>query len=222
MSSDKNHENWTHIPLLKELSSGKIQQLLSDGSFKRMTYGRGALIHLEGDSCNTIEVVLEGTVAVDRIDENGNLLAIRQFTTPGILGGNLLFSRDPRYPMTLAAISSCVLLQMDRETVFDLCGQSRAFLWHFLEEVSDNALLLGNAIRYRMRRTIRESLLAFLEHEATRQGSRRYLMPMTKKALSEYLGVNRSALSRTFTQLQNEGLFTFNGRHIILPDDHDR
>ena len=39
-------------------------------------------------------------------------------------------------------------------------------------------------------------------------------IPFTKTALAEYLGVNRSALSRELGRMQNEGLLVIDGKKI--------
>ena len=44
-------------------------------------------------------------------------------------------------------------------------------------------------------------------------------IPFTQTALAEYLGVNRSALSRELGRMQNEGLLVIDGKKIKIIDN---
>jgi CRP-like cAMP-binding protein len=47
-----------------------------------------------------MDIILEGRVSVQKIDEDGNILKINVFSGGDILGANLLFSSRNSYPMT--------------------------------------------------------------------------------------------------------------------------
>jgi len=87
--------------LTKSLASEEIIFYISEGSFRITTYCKNNIVHFVGETCSKLEIILAGKVAVERIDESGNLMTIAEFLSGEILGGNLLFSRNPHYPMTI-------------------------------------------------------------------------------------------------------------------------
>lgn len=61
--------------------------------------------------------------------------------------------------------------------------------------------------------TLRERLLYYLRTECYTQGSRTVRLPFDRAGLADYLGADRSALSRVFSGLRQEGLLDFDRKH---------
>ena len=88
--------------LINILSDEDILTNLKSGKFKVTSYKKGSVVHFDGETCSKLEIILSGKVAVDRIGESGDLLTISEFYNDDILGGNMLFSKNPYYPMTIS------------------------------------------------------------------------------------------------------------------------
>jgi CRP/FNR family transcriptional regulator, dissimilatory nitrate respiration regulator len=114
------------IPLFQALTE-KEKKHLQEGRFHLAGYDPGVIIHMEGDSCNSIEVVLEGTLVVERIDVAGDVFTVAEFNMGDVLGGNLIFARHPQYPMTITTRSRVKLLEINKKVVLELCRQIPAF-----------------------------------------------------------------------------------------------
>ena len=202
--------------LLKELQPEDIQAYVNEGRFRLVTYKKNTVIHLEGEPCTSLEIILSGKVAVERIDQSGGLLAIAEFYSDDILGGNLLFSRNPCFPMTITAQQPSVIVEIKKDLLFEMFCNNPSFLRMYLEYVSDHAFILGDKIKHYVNKTIRESLMSFLKLESKRQNSNHVRLNMTKKALAEKIGVQRTSLSRELTKMKNDGLILFDADSITL------
>ena len=145
--------------LLSSLSAEEMKSYISDRSFATKVYKKNSIVHFPGEICSKLEIILSGRVVVERIDESGNLMAVAEFLGDDILGGNLLFSKNLHYPMTITAKSPTVILEINRERLFQLFSDNHDFLKSYLEFVSDHAMILGDRIKHYVNRTIRESLL---------------------------------------------------------------
>ena len=119
--------------LIKSLSGEDILTNLKSGKFKVTSYKKSSVVHFDGERCSKLEIILSGKVVVDRIDESGNLLTISEFYNDDILGGNLLFSKYPYYPMTVLTQLPTDILEIDRETLFELSCNNPIFLRTYLE-----------------------------------------------------------------------------------------
>ena len=84
---------------------------------------------------------------IERIDEQGNLMTIAQCHRNEIIGGNLLFSSNPCYPMTLTATRDTVLLTMGKDILFELLSQNVLFLRAYLELMH---LRMPDRLQYRI------------------------------------------------------------------------
>ena len=202
--------------LIKFLSDEDILTNLKSGKFKVTSYKKSSVVHFDGERCSKLEIILSGKVVVDRIGESGNLLTISEFYNDDILGGNLLFSKNPCYPMTVLTQLPTDILEIDRETLFELFCNNPIFLRTYLELTSDRAFILGNKIKHYINKTIRESIMNYLNYESKIQNSNRIKLNTTKKSLAEKIGVQRTSLSRELAKMRDDGLILFDTDSITL------
>ena len=202
--------------LIKSLSDEDILVNLKSGKFKVTSYKKNSVIHFDGETCNKLEIILSGKVVVDRIDKSGTLLTISEFYKDDILGGNLLFSKNPYYPMTVLTQLPTDILGIDREVLFELFCNNPVFLRTYLELTSDRAFILGDKIKHYINKTIRESIMNYLNYESKKQNSNHIKLNITKKALAERIGVQRTSLSRELAKMRKDGLILFDTDSITL------
>lgn len=207
-----------NFAFLKYIPEVFLDESLKNKTMSIKTYSKDEIIHFDGDKCIYVEHILSGKVVIERIDESGNLLTITEFYPDDILGGNLIFSRNPHYPMTVTAKTDTSLLVIQKDTLFGLCSTNTSFLRQFLEYISDHALLLGDKIKYYVNRSIRESIIAYIRNEHKLQNSNKIVLQSTKKALADRIGVQRTSLSRELQKMKNDGLIDFDAFSITIVD----
>ena len=189
---------------------------LTEGSCKITQYGKNNIVHFVGEVCSKLEIILSGKVVIERIDESGNLMTIAEFFSGDVLGGNLMFSKNPYYPMTVTAKEATLILEINKDRLFSLFSDNHEFLKSYLEYVSDHTVILGDRIKHYVNRTIRESLISYLDYECKKQNSNIIKLSMTKKALAERIGVQRTSLSRELAKMREDGLIEFTPVSISL------
>jgi CRP-like cAMP-binding protein len=206
----------SQIPLFQALPVEEREKHFQEGKFHLSGHDPGKIIHLEGDNCTSMEVLLEGTLVVERIDVSGDVLTVAEFKQGDVLGGNLIFATRPQYPMTITARSRVKLLEVNKKVVLELCRQNTGFLEAFLSLISNYTFLLGEKIKHDVRRPLRDKIISYLEVERKRQQSNSVQLPMSKKALAERLGVQRTSLSRELQKMKQEGLVAYDAHCITL------
>ncbi|HRX00476.1 MAG TPA: Crp/Fnr family transcriptional regulator [Cyclobacteriaceae bacterium] len=206
------------VDLVKSLKHQEIESYLTEGSCKITQYGKNNIVHFVGEVCSNLEIILSGKVVIERIDESGNLMTIAEFFSGDVLGGNLMFSKNPYYPMTVTAKEATLILEINKDCLFNLFSDNHEFLKSYLEYVSDHTVILGDRIKHYVNRTIRESIISYLDYECKKQNSNIIKLSMTKKALAERIGVQRTSLSRELAKMREDGLIEFTPVSIILSD----
>ena len=204
------------IDLIKSIKPQEIDSYLTKGSCKITQYGKNNIVHFVGEVCSKLEIILSGKVVIERIDESGNLMTIAEFFNGDVLGGNLMFSKNPYYPMTVTAKEATLILEINNDRLFSLFSDNHEFLKSYLEYVSDHTVILGDRIKHYVNRTIRESLISYLDYECKKQNSNIIKLSMTKKALAERIGVQRTSLSRELAKMREDGLIEFTPVSISL------
>lgn len=204
------------IDLIKSIKPEEIESYLSEGSCNITEYGKNNIVHFVGEVCSKLEIILSGKVVIERIDESGNLMTIADFYGGDVLGGNLMFSKNPYYPMTVTAKHTTLILEINKTRLFQLFSDNHDFLKSYLEYVSDHTVILGDRIKHYVNRTIRESITSYLDYEHKKQNSNIIKLSMTKKALAERIGVQRTSLSRELAKMREDGLIEFTPVSISL------
>lgn len=204
------------ITLLHSLSDKDILTNLKNGTFRIVSYKKNSVIHFDGELCSKLEIILSGKVVVDRIDESGNLLTIAEFYKDDILGGNLMFSKNPYYPMTTTTPEESVILEIEKNLLFNLLSESPVILKAYLEFMADHTFILGDKIKHYVNKTIRECVLGYLEYESKHQKSNKIILNMTKQTLADKIGVQRTSLSRELSKMRNDGLIEYDNKSITI------
>ncbi len=193
-----------------------LDGFIKSGKAQQVTYPKGYIIGLQGDRCVTLDLIQQGSVALENIDEEGRLF-IAQILNPGeMCGPTLLFGSSNIYPMQVVAHTQVTLLRLSKEAVLSLCEQDEGVLLALLRVISDRAHQLGTTVNRLSTLTLRESLLAHLSLLSTRQQTLSVVLPTSKKELAEYLGFARTSVSRELATLEKEGVLTVDGRTIEL------
>ena len=204
------------INLIESITSQEMWSFLNDGSCKIAEYGKNSIIHFVGEVCLKLEIILSGRVVIERIDESGNLMTIAEFFSGDVLGGNLMFSKNPYYPMTVTAKQPTLILEINKDRLFQLFSDNHKFLKAYLEYVSDHTVILGDRIKHYVNRTIRESIISYLNFERNKQNSNIIKLGITKKALAERIGVQRTSLSRELAKMREDGLIKYDAESIEI------
>ena len=67
-----------------------------------------------------------------------------------------------------------------------------------------------------LQRTTREKVLSFLSAQALRAKSSEITIPYDRQELADYLGVERSALSRELALMKKDGLIDYEKSRFVL------
>lgn len=215
----ENHILLRNSLLLQSIPYENITNYVNQKRFKIVNYAKNNVIHFANDKCNNLEIILSGTAVVERIDESGNVMIIADFIKDDILGGNLLFSKNPYYPMIITAKEPTTILEINKDTLLELLSINHTFLEEYLGYISDNAFILSNKLKHYVNRTIRECIINFLTHESKEQKNKTIKLNTTKKRLSEIIGVQRTSLSRELTKMRKDNLINFTKDTITIKFD---
>jgi len=195
-------------------------RLLSDylvqGLFINKSYNKDEILHIEGETCSQIEIILQGEIVIERIGIAGDLMRVNLFGKGDVIGANLIFSSTDRYPMTITAKKQTEVLIIQKDTLFELCNCYPSFLMQFIRIISDLSVLIGTKMKNRISRTIRQSIITYLNKQYQLQSSTTIRLTMSKQSLAEMFGISRTSLSRELQKMAAEGLITFDAKTVQI------
>lgn len=214
-------QNYIHqllqLPLFKTFTAGNLQSWFRLYPYRIESYQKKDIIFNEGEVCQHIFVILSGQVQIQKVDASGRYFNVGIAEAGEMMGANVLFSNNSRYPLSTTALTPVSLLAMPKELVLKLCQVNSNFLERLLRVASQKAFLLTQRLNEVTVQTLRQNITRYLMSRYEEVGSEIHL-PFTKTAWANELGVQRPSLSRELKKLQEEGLLTVKRDLITIHD----
>jgi CRP-like cAMP-binding protein len=202
--------------LFEGFPMSELEGLLAQISPVRRAYTKDQVIAIEGDACDAIGVVAEGSLRVERILPSGKLVIVDLLSQGNSFGEAVLFSAADAYPATLTANEPASILFLSRGEVSWLCSRSPRFLSNFLRLLSDKILMLNRKIKTLSFQSVRQKVANYLLEEAARQKTPILSLASSRREMADLLGIPRPSLSRELAAMQAEGWIEFERRTIRL------
>ncbi|MDL2294178.1 Crp/Fnr family transcriptional regulator [Ruminococcaceae bacterium OttesenSCG-928-D13] len=203
------------IPLLSTLPQAEVQRQCEDGQLFSKKYTKGMVLSSQKDLCDTLDIVLSGSFVTYSLAENGSAMQVFEFAKGQMLGANLLFGDSHTYPLTVYCEVDGEILHVSKKAVTDFLHH-HDFAMAFIVMLSQNSQRLNQKMRMNLHKTLRENLLDYLENQSRLQQSDTVVLPISKKQLADYLGVQRPSLFRELKKLVDEELIVSKGRSVTL------
>lgn len=201
--------------LLQVLPEAVLSEWITTGTARYVKFDESALIYFAGDPCTAVDVVAEGQIAVEKMDEEGRLTRISQFGAGDVFGANLIFSGLKVFPFGVSALKPSKLLRIDPEALIRLAMANREVLLSLLMAISIKSFALSQGIDYLTGRSIEDKVLIYLRQNL-QHGQTHLQLALSKKALAEYLDISRTSLSRALRQMKSDGLIDYDRSSITL------
>ena len=182
-------------------------------------YEKGEFIFYRGDFIRELGIVLEGMVVTSFIDADGGETNVNMILPGRELVGYLAFTGGQRNLMDVYAGDRSTVLFLD---VMQLREQTRynpaewQFLNNLLKEFADRCADLYQKVQIFGQRHIRSRVRLYLMSCAAESDV--VELPINRTKLAEYLGVDRTALSREIKKMQQDRLIEVDRRQVRLLD----
>lgn len=197
-------------PLFAGIDEGDLPALLTCLSTTRKQYEKQAFILLAGTEARAVGIVLSGSAHVLQEDFWGNRTILAHIGPGGLFGEAFACAQEMALPVSVQAAQKAEVLFMDYKKIVNTCSNACRFhmllIKNMLRILAQKNIMLTGKMEFLNNRTTRKKLIAYLSHEATRQNARVFSIPFNQQELADYLNVNRSALSREISAMQQDGM----------------
>lgn len=205
--------------LFKNIAIDDIQRLLLTSEYKIKSYNKHDVFALAGDKVNHLMIVLEGEMIARMVSESGKYIQIDKIDAGRIIAPAMLFATDNVYPVNVIPENDAQIFFMHRDSFLKAMNQNATLLHNFMRIVSDINRFLSTKIHSLSLKTIRGKLAEYILQEAQKQGRGTSLtLQMTKQELADKFAVARQALSRSLSELEEEGLIAVKSKDIKILD----
>lgn len=191
-----------------QLTEDEIITQLHALNFKVMHFDKGTVLHLEGDDCIYLEILLAGNIVNMQIDPHGTSHVVECFEKNDLIAGNILFGSLPTYPLSFYAQSGGMMLQIKKAYLFELFIKNPSILKQFLIIISERAMNLTKKIKLGKQKPLRSLITEYLHFQSLLQNSATVTLPISKSELAATFGVQRTSVSREFSRMEKDGIIS--------------
>ena len=190
-----------------KLLNGRIKNVVKDDYVVQL----GGTIQYAG-------LLLKGKIESSFQNENFDQITMHTFTGGYLFGEGLVINHAKNSPVQVRAVEDSVVLFIDLEMIYAAADKSpirNILARNLIKSLAKKNLILNQKVRILSQKSLRDRIFIYLRTLPNDKDG--YVkIPFTQTALAEYLGVNRSALSRELGRMQNDGLLVIDRKKIKI------
>lgn len=206
--------------LFKGISVPEISAMIGCLGAAKRHFDKGEVVFRRGETIDSLGLVLDGRVRIERVDVWGNTSVIGQAGSGAVFAEVFAVLSDEPLGVDVVAAVPCELLFLNVGNALSPCSkgcpQHAKLAGNLISTIARKNLNLFEKIACQAPRTIRGKLLAYLSSQAQLAGSNEFDIPFNRQQLADYLGVDRSALSAELSRMRDDGLLETHRSHFVL------
>ncbi|MDP4268802.1 MAG: Crp/Fnr family transcriptional regulator [Bacteroidota bacterium] len=205
-------------PLFRGLKIEETEELFEKGLYQIKKFKTKDIVAIQGEPCNNLMIMLEGTVQGQMVDSSGRLIVIEEISAPFAIATAFIFAEKNELPVSVVALKDCEILFVRREVFTDMLQKNKTVLLNYLTVISNRSKFLSDKIHFLTFRTIKSKIADFLLKRSKEAGSQTIILEETQQELADIFGVARPSLARTFKEMEDEGLIVIERKKMTLLD----
>ena len=219
-----NLTTYDKYPLFNDINQNGINIIMNCFKISEKEYKKGSYIWHAGDEAVYVGIVVDGQVNIVKDNIFGDRTIINIVSPMQIFGESFAISKKNTYPVSIQALSDSIIILIDKEKLITPCAVSCSFhtqlIKNLLGIIANKNISLSKRIESITKKTIKEKLIFYLMEEMriNQMKNAEIKIPFNRKELSEYINVNRSALSRVLSSLEEDNIISFNKNKFKILD----
>ena len=185
-------------------------------------YQKNQIIYNLYDNVEYAGVVLTGEINAVMVNSNDNELVIRKFTDGGLFCADYACIPDEKSDVQIVTKKDSLVLFLKTSNLFldsaIRCEHASKATANLLKESVRNNIFQTRKVQILSQKHIRERLMLYFNglRDNSTDKNKHIHIPFNRQELADYLGVERSALSREMGRMKDEGIIDYNKQDIIL------
>ena len=211
-----------NVALFAGIAKADLLKMLDCLGATVVSYHSGGFVLMTGEMTHHIGIILSGRATVYKDDALGNRSVITTLGPADLFAETFVCAGVLQSPVTVQANSDTVVLKISFHRIVrpcvNACPFHAALVQNMLHILASKNMTLSEKIDHISRKTTRQKLASYLISQAAAHGANTFTIPFDRQALSEYLCVNRSALSRELSRIRNNGVLDYQKNHFTIRD----
>jgi CRP/FNR family transcriptional regulator, dissimilatory nitrate respiration regulator len=206
--------------LFQGILTDDIKAMLTCLNARIASYDKGVFIYRVGDVVSDLGIVLKGNVHLIEEDFWGNRNILSSAKEGDLFAESAACVQKMPLNISVFTTEATTVIFLNVERVLATCTSACKFhgrlVQNLLMVVAQQNLVGTQKLRLTSKRSIKDKILAYLSDAAQLSGTKEVDIPFNRQELSDYLAVDRSALSKELSKLRDGGIISFRKNHFTL------
>ena len=206
-------ETISAAPLFDGIKRDKLANMLVCLQPSIKILGPGEVALNSGDTTRNIGIVISGCIHAVKVLPDGTQRLHTRKTAGEIYGEVLACTENVPSPVTLYSEGETAVMLIDHDRMLkqcaNTCGHHSLLIRNLLMIISRQYFALHENIDYLTKKSVRAKLSAYLYDHSGHGEHNQFMIPLNRSELADYLGVDRSAMSRELSRMKQEGIIDF-------------
>lgn len=203
-----------NIKIFDGMSEDEIDKIIACTGGYTKEYSKNQFVVLNGEPAKSVTLLLKGTLSISKTDFNGNKIIISDIKEREIFGEAFVLSKDQEYKVDVMATSQSSILFLPFHKLIKVCSSGcschNKIIFNLLFLLANKNINLNKKVECLSQKTTQGKIAFYLMGQYENTSKTKFSLPFNREEFSEYLGVNRSALSRELGKLKEKGIIDFN------------
>jgi CRP-like cAMP-binding protein len=202
-------------PICRNIPAHERESFLEELNVKTKSFKKGEWIAQQGDTVKALYILLKGSAKAEMLSESGTVLNIETIHAPNPLAPAFLFAENNKFPVDVVALDDVEIVLISKESIIKQFARNEKFLHEFMKFNSNRAQFLSERLKLFSTKTIKGKLSQYI---LARTNNLCFTMDMNQTTLAEYFGVTRPSLSRSLSEMIDEGIISLKGKNGKVVD----
>lgn len=205
--------------IFSSLSANEMDEALCYLGAHEAVYKKGQTLIRLGQPIGEFGVITSGTVQISCDDINGNQMIMATVSRGDMFAESLAVTGAAESPIYAAATEDTCVVWLKAAPIranFADTPLKAKIIANFISAVAHKCLGMNDRVQILSKKTIREKVITYLSQLSEREKRSEFLLPMDRQDMANYLGVERSALSRELSRMQQEGIISYHRNYFKI------
>ena len=207
------------LSLFSGITAQQQQQMEQCFHPVRAAFEAGETIMSYASAPVRLGTLLDGRAHLSSLDAEGRESRLEELEQGDVFGEMCILPLDNQ-DYRVEADTGCQVMFIDYAHLIKRCANAcphhSQLVDNLFQITARKTQSMAMHIHVLSQRSLRQKLTAYFSFQRLLAGSSSFTLPLSYRALADYLGVDRSAMTRELSKMKREGLLTAHGRKITL------
>lgn len=204
------------LPYFQGMSKDEITSILDKVKLVFTRHADGERIAAQGAPCNSLTLLVRGTLTSKCVSPDGRYTLTEELTTPFAFEPYSLFGLSPTYRNSYYAKGECDILTIDKSYLFNEFSRYDIFMMNIMNILCQRVQQKNAQIWNARRLPMTEKIIEFIAVRAeSPEGCKTLQIKMDD--LADILDETRINVSTALNKLQKSGLIELRRKEIHIP-----